>query len=159
MRRVAVSIGEVQVAGGNSILYTVGLGSCVAITVYDPERRIGGLAHALLPSPGAGNGAPPGRYASTAVAELLARVQAEGAARGRLRAHIAGGAAMFAALLPEGGRRLGPRNVRAARQALREAGVPLEGEDVGGTHGRSLFLDVADGSIRVTSVHHADVVF
>lgn len=159
MQRVPVSIGEIKVARAESVLYAVGLGSCVAIALYDPQRRIGGLAHALLPAPM--NGRPPGspgRFASTAVAELIARMQGVGAAPGRLRARLAGGAAMFSALLPESGRRLGMRNVEAARRALRDAGIPVHAEDVGGTHGRSVFLDIAAGSVLVTSVLHDDVV-
>jgi chemotaxis protein CheD len=102
--------------------------------------------------------APPGRFVSTAVVELVGRMQAAGAARGRLRARVVGGATMFEGLLPQAGRRLGGRNVEAARRALRAAGVPVDAEDVGGNHGRTVTLDVAGGGMLVTSVHNADVV-
>jgi chemotaxis protein CheD len=51
---VPVRIGDVKVAAGPSVLFTIGLGSCVAVALYDPERRIGGLAHAMLPDPRSG---------------------------------------------------------------------------------------------------------
>lgn len=157
--RIAVRIGEVKVAAAGAVLYTIGLGSCVAIALYDPRERIGGLAHAMLPEPGNGRCAePPGRFASTAVAEVVAQLEQAGAAPRRLRARLAGGASMFRDLLEGEGLRLGRRNVDAARHALQAAGVPLDAEDVFGTYGRSVYLHTADGRLLVTSVRHPDVV-
>lgn len=157
--KVPVQIGEVKVGGEESLLFTIGLGSCVAIVLYDERMRIGGMAHAMLPTPANGrHSASLGRFVTTAVPALLACMVEHGAAPGRLRARLAGGASMFESVLTDYGRKLGPRNVQAARDALAEAGIPVDGEDVGGTHGRSVFLTVADGRLVVTSVHHADVI-
>jgi chemotaxis protein CheD len=157
--RIPVLIGDVKVAGSDTVLFTIGLGSCVAIVLYDTERRVGGLAHAMLPDPScARRPTPVGRFASTAVPELIALMQSAGATRSALRARLAGGASMFEALLTESGRRLGLRNVHAARTALAEAGIPVDGEDVGGGHGRSVYLHIEDGRVVVSSVLHADVV-
>jgi chemotaxis protein CheD len=157
--KVPVQIGDVKVGGEDTLLFTIGLGSCVAIIVYDERARVGGMAHAMLPTPANGrrNGAI-GRFVTTAVPELLERLVERGADRGTLRARLAGGASMFESILTDYGRKLGPRNVQAAREALAAAGVPVDAEDVGGTHGRSVFLSVADGRLVVTSVHHPDVV-
>jgi chemotaxis protein CheD len=156
---VAVRIGELRVARGDSLLFTIGLGSCVAVALYDGVTRIGGLAHAMLPHPrNARPNLPAGRFASSAVPELLALMRAEGALPSRIRARIAGGASMFRDLLDSGGLRLGRRNVEAVRAALQAAGIPIDGEDVFGTYGRSLFLRTTDGSLLVTSVDHDDVV-
>ena len=155
---VPVHIGEVRVANGSSLLYTVGLGSCVAIALYDPDQRIGGLAHAMLPHPDTGRrDAPPGRFASTAVASLIDLMEERGASRGRLHARLAGGASMFRDILDREGLKLGRRNVDAARDALTGAGIPVQAEDVLGTYGRSVFLRVGDGQLLVTSVNHDDV--
>jgi chemotaxis protein CheD len=158
-QREAVTIGEARVGQAGTILYTLGLGSCVAIVLHDGVARIGGLAHALLPDPQSGrNAGPPGRYASTAVDMLIELMETEGANRRRLRAKLAGGAAMFEKLLTEGGRQLGLRNVGAARSALARAGVPVDSEDTGGTHGRSVYLHIDEGRCVVSSVLHPDVV-
>lgn len=156
--RVPVRIGEVKVAREHGVLFTIGLGSCVAIALYDRESRVGGLAHAMLPKPlRARRPAPPGRFATTAVPELLERMVEHGAEPARITARIAGGASMFAALLPEYGLRLGQRNIDAVREALECAGVPLEGEEVGGEHGRSVFLDMSTGQLLVTSALEPEV--
>lgn len=158
-QRESVTIGEAKAARAGTILYTLGLGSCVAIVMHDGEERVGGLAHALLPDPSAGRDVgSPARYASTAVEMLIELMEREGARRRRLRARLAGGASMFERLLTEGGRQLGSRNVEAARTALARAGVPVDREDVGGTHGRSVHLHVAEGRCIVSAVLHADVV-
>jgi chemotaxis protein CheD len=158
LEQVPVRIGEVKVAAGSSVLFTIGLGSCVAVALYDAQLQLGGLAHAMLPHPGAGRkDAPPGRFATTAITELLALLEAEGASLKRLRARLAGGASMFRDVLEGDGLRLGRRNVEAAREALASAGIPLDGEDVFGTYGRSVFLRTSDGTLLVTSVKHDDV--
>ena len=47
---VRVNVADLAVAASESVLLTIGLGSCVAIALYDPATRIGGLAHILLPN-------------------------------------------------------------------------------------------------------------
>jgi chemotaxis protein CheD len=159
VEHVPVHIGDVKVAEGSSLLFTVGLGSCVAIALYDPYERIGGLAHAMLPHPDSGRrDAPPGRFATTAVSALIEGMEARGASRRRLLARLAGGASMFRDLLDREGLKLGRRNVDAARDTLSAAGIAVQAEDVLGTYGRSVFLRTTDGQLLVTSVNHDDVL-
>ncbi|MBI4408636.1 MAG: chemotaxis protein CheD [Gemmatimonadetes bacterium] len=157
--RVVVKVGDLKIAGAGATLVTVGVGSCVAIALYDREARLGGLAHVLLPDPSNGReNAPPGRFASTAVAGLLRLMEEEGARRARMFARLAGGASMFESLLSDGGRTLGMRNVSAARAALERVSVQVTGEDVGGSHGRSIYFHLDDGRLVVSSVLFPDVV-
>ena len=158
-KRQAVTIGQAKVAGADTVLYALGLGSCVAIMLYDSSQRLGGMAHALLPCPA--NGRAPtasARYVSTAVEALLAEMEAAGASRRSLRARLAGGASMFDAAVGGESRQLGMRNVQAARAALARAGIPVDREDVGGGHGRSVYLHVDEGRIVVSSLAHDDVI-
>jgi chemotaxis protein CheD len=157
--KVAVHIGDVKVAGQGSQLLTIGLGSCVAIALYDPKVKIGGLAHAMLPHPSNGRkDAPPGRFAATAVPQLLEMMTKAGASPRRIRARLAGGASMFRDLLEGDGLRLGRRNVEAAREALQALNIPVDGEDVFGTYGRSVYLNTEDGTLLVTTVRQPDVL-
>jgi chemotaxis protein CheD len=157
--REAVTIGQAKVAGPDTVLYALGLGSCVAIVLYDSALRLGGMAHALLPRPANGRRpAAPARYASLAVEVLIADLEAAGASRRSLRARLVGGASMFDAALGSDNRQLGLRNVQAARSSLAAAGIPVDREDVGGGHGRSVFLHVAEGRVVVSSLAHDDVI-
>ena len=68
-REIKVGMGDLQVATGPVVFRTL-LGSCVGLALYDPHRAIGGLAHVVLPNSG-GTAALPGKYADTALPELL----------------------------------------------------------------------------------------
>jgi len=146
-----VRIAHHAVAQGRSRLVTIGLGSCVAITIHDRMAKVGGLAHVLLPDASLGRGIENrARYASSAVPLLLEEMQALGAS-GPFSASLVGGAALFGPLLAFGGS-VGARNVVAARAALAAARVPVLGEDVGGESGRTVSFDVSTGSVKVKSV-------
>jgi hypothetical protein len=59
---------------GALVLHTLRtlLGSCVAITLWHPTRRIGGMCHFLLPERKRRTNEPPdGRYGDEAVAEMV----------------------------------------------------------------------------------------
>ncbi|HLV26982.1 MAG TPA: hypothetical protein VKZ41_11790, partial [Gemmatimonadales bacterium] len=72
------------------------------------------------------------------------------------RARIVGGSSMFGKLLESGGVNMGERNVAAARVALAAFNIPIDGEDVGGEFGRSVFLRVSDGRLLVRSLRGGD---
>lgn len=159
MTDIRVRIAHHAVRKGRGRLVTVGLGSCVAIMVHDPRAKIGGLAHVLLPDALLGRGVEePARYASTAVPVLLEEMRAQGAS-GPLVAKLAGGAALFGALLasPET-TGIGARNIAAARAALAAARVRIVAEDVGGGQGRTVHFDVATGAVCVRSVRGGERV-
>lgn len=151
-RDVRVRVADLAVAGGRTRLVTVGLGSCVAIVLHDPATGIGGLAHVLLPSPAMSRESDnPAKFPSTAVPVLLNDMARLGAS-GRVTARLVGGACMFRSLLAVGGVNVGERNVAASREALDAAGIAIVAEDIGGEYGRSVYLDVATGLLRVRSM-------
>ena len=146
-------------ADAQSVLATVGLGSCVAIALYDARARVGGLAHVLLPDPSLSRDqSNPAKFPSTAVPLLLREMRKLGADPRRLTAKIVGGASMFGSLVPSGGINVGERNVAAVRNALAAACVPLVGEDVGSDHGRSVYFHLADGRVDVRSLRKGNRV-
>ncbi len=156
---IRVKVADFAVANGGTLLVTVGLGSCVAIALHDPDARIGGLAHVLLPSTGMSQDrSNRAKFPSTAVPLLCERMQALGARPGRLRAKIVGGASMFTSLLSATGLQIGERNVVATRAALEHAGIPIVGQEVGGDYGRSVYFDVRDGRLTVKSLKAGHVI-
>ena len=137
---------------GDTVITTVGLGSCVAIALYDATTRVGGLAHVLLPSESmARDRTNRAKFPAGAVPMLLAKMKELGCDRG-VGAWLVGGASMFASLLPTGGANIGERNVAASRAALAAAGVPVVAEDIGGDYGRTVYFHLADGRIEVHSL-------
>ena len=153
-RRVRVA--DYAVAKGDDVISTIGLGSCVAIVIYDRQTRVGGMAHVLLPSEGLSRDKDNrAKFPGTAVPLLLEEMRKLGA-RGPFTAKIAGGASMFGALIPAGGINMGERNVVSSRQALSEAGIPLAAQDVGGDYGRSVYFHLDDGRVLVRSLKSGD---
>lgn len=154
-RELLVRVADLRSGLQDDTLVTVGLGSCVAIMLHDPQSRVGGMAHILLPSPALSRmDSNPAKFPQTAIPRLMELMVAEGARPQRITARLAGGASMFAALAPPGTIQMGERNLVAARQVLNTHGVPLVGEWVGGDFGRTVRLRVCDGLIEVSTVAH-----
>lgn len=144
----AIGMGEIRVARDNGTLRTF-LGSCVGLALHDRRQKIAGLAHVVLPD-SRGQGQPPGRYADTAVRELLRQLrELAGGEPLRLTAKLAGGAKMFGF---QSGATIGDQNVRAIEQLLSEAGITIIGRCCGGEHGRRMSLDVATGVVTIQTV-------
>lgn len=152
---LVVRVADLNVGGAGDSLLTVGLGSCVAIVLHDAEARVAGMAHVLLPGPALSRRQEnPAKCPQTAVPALLHRMAQRGARPRRITARIAGGASMFAGLAPPGTVQMGERNVVASREALRTAGLPLVGEDVGAAYGRTVRVYASNGRMEISSVMH-----
>jgi len=137
------------VASSDPVSIVTVLGSCVAVCLWDPVARVGGMNHFLLhEGPEADRS---GRYGVPATEELLLRVRALGSRNGNLTARIVGGACVIEAFRRRDGH-LGFRNVETARQQLRGARVPIVEEDVGGRRGRRLTFSLRDGSTGVRTL-------
>jgi len=145
---VRVGMGEgVVTSRPDAVLVAAGLGSCVAVVVHCPRPLVGGMAHVMLPR-AFGDGQAPFKFADTAVPALVRALEEAGADAGRTAVRIVGGAGMFA-LPPTSPLNLGIRNVEAVREQLREGGLRLHGEDVGGSVSRTVALYVGTGRVTV----------
>jgi chemotaxis protein CheD len=134
-------------ASAEAAQVTTILGSCVAVCLWDPEERVGGMNHFLLPE-----GAPHSpRFGRSAVPLLIERLLELGARRSRLKAKLFGGACVLEAFRA-GAQTLGVRNVEVARDRLRSEEIPVVGEDVGGDLGRKLVFDVQTGSAWIRAI-------
>jgi chemotaxis protein CheD len=158
-KEVIVKVAEWAAERGDHVLVTLGLGSCVAIMLHDPQTKTGAMAHVLLPSPSlARDTSNPAKFPGSAVPLLVDRLKALGADPRRLVAKLAGGASMFSQLVSPGTIQMGERNVLAARTALRAASIPILREAVGGERGRTVRFYVKDGRVEIRSVGSDDAV-
>ena len=157
---VRVKVADYAVRRGDDIIATIGLGSCVAIALYDKDTRTGGLAHILLPSMAMSRETSnPAKFPETIVPIMLAEMRALGVkGTARISAKIAGGASMFGQLVNGTGINVGERNIVATREALAAAGIPIVAEDTGLDYGRSVYFHLADGRVEVRSLKKGDRV-
>lgn len=152
IRPRSLRAGELRVLPAPGKLVIHGLGSCVAVFVYDAGTRVGGMAHILLPGPPAKETDHLGRYATTAVAAIVEESIRLGARREALCAKVTGGSRMFSVDPGMPRTTVGDKNIEAALQALQEARVAVVAHDVGGEHGRTVLADLSDGSLTITTV-------
>ena len=157
---VRVKVADYAVRQGNLVIATMGLGSCVAIALYDRDARVGGLAHILLPSPAMSREiSNPAKFPETIVPLMLSEMRALGSLPGgRINAKIIGGASMFGQLVSGTGINVGERNVASTREVLAAEGIPLVAEDTGLDYGRSVYFHLADGRVEVRSLKRGDRV-
>lgn len=143
---INVGVARIEVSSNPAVLRTI-LGSCVGVCVYDRMKKIGGLAHILLP-----NWVKDGvkeKYADSAIPILLNQLLKMGCSREFMSAKIAGGASMFRFQANLALGQIGERNVEAVRKALAERNIPIVVEDVGGSAGRVLDFFLEDGRMKI----------
>ena len=151
---IKVGMADLNICVSPDGITTLGLGSCVGIAIRDPITKIGGLAHIMLPdSKTIRNNSNIPKFADTGIEELVRRVVAKGANRGRLVAKIAGGAQMFSF---QGGNseavRVGERNVEASKKKLAELKIPILAEDTGKNFGRTVIFYPETGDFIIRAV-------
>lgn len=147
---IKVGVAEYAVTQLETRLTTTGLGSCLGIALFDRAREVSGLAHAMLPAAHESDG-DDAKFVDTAVETMLAEMRREGANVDAVEAKIAGGSNMLD--LSGIGRDVGTRNVEAGKESLTDRGIPIVGEDTGGSHGRSLEFHTGTAELVVKSAH------
>ena len=149
---IVVNVSDARVSRDlNDILVTYSLGSCIAVSLYDPVAHCAGMLHYQLPTSTLdANRARenPCMFADTGMAALLGELAALGAQPRRLQVKLAGGAE----ILDEAGIfSIGKRNHTAIRKILWQRGLLLTAEQVGGSQPRTVYLHVADGTTIIKS--------
>jgi chemotaxis protein CheD len=152
LANLVVGVADLQVSDDpGRVIVTYALGSCIALCLYDPERRVGGMIHYMLPmssvSPEKAD-ANPAMFADTGVPLLFERMFDYGCRRDSLVVKVVGGGAlngdsdMF---------QIGKRNHTVLRKLLWKNRIMISAEDVGGSKSRTVRLFVADGRVVVSS--------
>lgn len=137
-------------------LITLGLGSCVGVTLYDNLTKVGGLAHVMLPDSTLSGKKDynPGKFADTAIDVLIEEMLKLGASKNRMVSKIAGGAQMFQIKSENNIMQIGKRNVEAVRNKLNQLNIRIVAEDVEGNYGRTIEFFCEDGRLAVRTIGH-----
>ncbi len=157
----SVSIGELVVSKNpKDILVAYGLGSCVAVCLYDPVAEIAGMIHSLLPKSAQPNGTESSnaKFVDEGVPLLMSKVLAAGAQKSRLKVYLCGGAQMLSAPGFKNALNIGERNVAAAEEALKMHGLKVMAQSTGGNSGRTVRLFVDTGKVTVKTLGQGEVI-
>ncbi len=150
---IKVGMADLNIAKSPDSLTTLGLGSCIGLTLYDPVAKIGGLVHYMLPdSTKLKNNSNIAKFGDTGIRELYKKMIEEGASPTRMVAKIAGGAKMFEVSGLSSVGNVGERNAEEAKIILKELKVRLVAEDTGLNYGRTVVLNCENGEYLIKSV-------
>jgi chemotaxis protein CheD len=152
MKSIKVDISDLQVSNGpESVLVTYALGSCIALILYDPKRKTGGMIHYMLPQsktdPEKAKSTP-GMFADTGIPLLFDKMAALGSLPTDLIAKVAGGGKFFASTSTLD---IGKRNYTIVRKMLWKKNIMIQAEDVGGKKSRTTRLFLSSGKVTVSS--------
>lgn len=147
---VVVDIADMRTSADPSCeLVTYSLGSCIGVSLWDPDRHVGGMIHYMLPdsalSPDKAK-ANPAMFADTGVPLLFRSLYELGAVKRRLVVKVAGGASL---LDDKGTFNIGQRNYVMLRKLFWKNGVLIDAEDVGGAASRTMRLNVGTGRVTI----------
>ena len=153
---IEVKMGDIAVVKNMGILSASGVGSCLIITLFDRRLRIGGMAHAMLPSDNevqttckkegyTKHKMTDTKYVDQAISELTKQMGTQNKRNINLEAKIVGGANMF----PAFDLNIGKNNILSAKNRLKKEGIMITGQSVGGSIGRSVEFCVASGIMTV----------
>lgn len=149
IQRINIVQGEYHVSGEPSLAITTLLGSCVAACINDPQARVGGMNHFLLP--GEDTSSPLVARHGVHLMELLINGLLKlGASRHRLEAKLFGGARTMN--VPGD---YGAANARFAQEFLRREGIAISGGSLGGEAGRRIQFWPVSGRVRQKLVRTA----
>ena len=150
---IKVGMADLKVAKSPDSLITLGLGSCIGLTFYDPVAKVGGMVHYMLPdSTQLKNNSNIAKFGDTGIKELYRLMIANGASPKRMVAKIAGGAKMFEVSGLSNVGHVGERNTEQAKKMLKELKVSLVAEDTGLNYGRTVELNCETGEFFIRAV-------
>lgn len=150
-KMISVGIADLKIASSPDILRTI-LGSCVGICLYDPGTTLAGLSHIMLPTKKSDTITKDRKYADVAIPAMMEEMIRMGASRERIVAKITGGATMFKlsenSLMGE----IGKNNITKVREVLKELGIAILAEDLGGDYGRTIDFYTESGILKIKSL-------
>jgi chemotaxis protein CheD len=126
------------------------LGSCVAVCIWDQTLQFGGINHFMLPWWN-GQGLSSPKFGNIAIYKLVEKMETLGCSKENLQAKIFGGGEIL-----EFGNdhfHIGERNIETAYELLKEFGIPITGQSVGGKLGRKIQFSTDTGNVKMKFIN------
>lgn len=134
------------------------LGSCVAITLWHPQLRIGGMCHYLLSgqTEQARHSDKPGYYATGAIRYFQQIIRSWRTRPWDYEVKMFGGGSMFSDTERYEGRlRVAESNIQHGQHLLEKAGFFVKARDLGGVRYRIILLELDSGDVWVRYGHNS----
>jgi chemotaxis protein CheD len=153
---VHLGLGELAVTRDTKkVLICIGLGSCIALCIYDPVEKISGMAHLLLPCDKYAwdTGHAPAKYVTSGVPLLIGLMLQKGSLKENLIIKIAGGAKVLTVPGDNSFLDIGLKNIVEVHSTLNRQGLKICQKEVGGNSGRTVWFFTDTGKIIVHIVN------
>jgi len=153
-----IHIGEYHASKSPTVIQTL-VGSCVAVCLFDPVNRIGGMNHILLPGKAdMKRFDAPARYGINAMELLINKIMNVGGERHLLIAKTFGGAHLLPSISKENG--VGIKIAAFVLEFLKNEAIPIIAHDLRGHESRRIYFHTDTGEVflqRVRSRYYADI--
>ncbi len=153
MKETIVDVADMKISSTiNEVLVAPSLGSCVALSIYDPGLLAGGIMIFMLPKMSDVNfpGADQFTYmfGDTGVPAFIEALKEYGLKKDRLQIAIAGGGQISG---QNESFDIGQRNCKVAKELISAAGLTIQSEEIGGLYNRTLQLYLDGGKVQISS--------
>ncbi len=156
-KNMNVGIGDMKIGRREGTIITYALGSCIGITFYDPMIKLGALLHIMLPEAN-GKETNPYKFADTGIRETLAKLAVFGGVKSRYVCKIAGGGQMFAVNKSGELGNIGQRNIDSVKMILRQEGIKIKNQDVGGSNARTMLIELETGTVKLRTIGKPEII-
>ncbi len=147
---ISIHIGEYHACSEPAIIHTL-LGSCVAVCLFDPVHRIGGMNHILLPGKADMSCFDvSARYGINAMELLINRMMALSSRYDCIVAKVFGGGNVISSF--SGKNIIGGKNTDFVLEFLQREGIPVLSKDVGGTEARKIYFHTDTGEVLLKRI-------
>jgi chemotaxis protein CheD len=144
---IDIGTGAVEVAGAGAILRSSAIGSCIVIAAYDSSKKVGAIAHSMLPGRAPKDaGGKRTRYAADAIDEMINKMTRTGANQCDLEVCLVGAGNV----LKKQDDTICKDNIESTTELLGKKHIPIRAAALGGTERKGISLDVGSGSIFYT---------
>lgn len=146
--KIRLGIGEGGVYTRPTIVTTV-LGSCVSVTFFCRDKKIGGVFHAILPTIQANEKRNPVighyKYVDSSIDHIVRSFYRRGVKADQIEAKLFGGAeGAFKGIIKPGA-----NNIITAYETLAKHHIKISASDVGGEKGRNLIFVSDTGEVFI----------
>ena len=118
------------------------LGSCIAVCLFDPLLKCGGMNHYMVPFWN-GEGLESPRYGNIAIEMLAGKMAHLGSQNRNMIAKVFGGGSVIG----ETTINIGERNIQVAETVLKKLNVRIVATSVGGDQGRKIVFNTSTGEV------------
>jgi len=141
-----VHTGQVRISGGDVVLRTTAIGSCLVVSAFSELSCIGAMAHIMLPGKSPEHEAEPNKYAQNAIDFMFKGLSDAGADTNELIVCLVGAGNV----LRKSDDRVCQENIMSVMQILRCREIAINAAILGGIMRKGIFLNVSNGSVYYT---------